>query len=344
MKNFQFSTFNFQLFSLLCTCKNKLFILSSMIEKRISIGNIDPIDFYGINNAKFITLKEFFPKLKITARGDEIIIQGEESDIDVLVAKINALLEHYNKYNMLTIANLKRIILEDEIVEDPEDPASIIVFGNNGKTIRARTANQRKLVELAKTNDLLFATGPAGSGKTYTAIALAVKALRNKEVKRIILSRPAVEAGESLGFLPGDMKEKVDPYLQPLYDALSDMIPPKKLTEYLETEIIQIAPLAYMRGRTLNDAFVILDEAQNTTKNQLKMFLTRMGINAKFVITGDMSQIDLPRRSDSGLIHASKLLQGIRGIAFVEFDTSDIVRHRLVKEIVNAYNNEEKTK
>lgn len=315
-----------------------------MIEKRISIGNIDPIDFYGINNAKFITLKEFFPKLKITARGDEIIIQGEENDIDVLVAKINALLEHYNKYNMLTIANLKRIILEDDIVEDPEDPASIIVFGNNGKTIRARTPNQRKLVDLAKMNDLLFATGPAGSGKTYTAIALAVKSLRNKEVKRIILSRPAVEAGESLGFLPGDMKEKVDPYLQPLYDALSDMIPPKKLTEYLETEIIQIAPLAYMRGRTLNDAFVILDEAQNTTKNQLKMFLTRMGINAKFVITGDMSQIDLPKRSDSGLIHAFKLLQGIRGIAFVEFDNNDIVRHRLVKDIVNAYNNEEKTK
>ena len=315
-----------------------------MIEKRISIGNIDPIDFYGINNAKFITLKEFFPKLKITARGDEIIIQGEESDIDVLVAKINALLEHYNKYNMLTIANLKRIILEDEVVEDPEDPASIIVFGNSGKMIRARTANQRKLVDLERTNDLLFATGPAGSGKTYTAIALAVKALRNKEVKRIILSRPAVEAGESLGFLPGDMKEKVDPYLQPLYDALSDMIPPKKLTEYLETEIIQIAPLAYMRGRTLNDAFVILDEAQNTTKNQLKMFLTRMGINAKFVVTGDMSQIDLPRHSDSGLIHAFKLLHEIRGIAFVEFDTSDIVRHRLVKDIVNAYNNEEKTK
>lgn len=315
-----------------------------MIEKRISIGNIDPIDFYGINNAKFITLKEFFPKLKITARGDEIIIQGEESDINVLVAKINALLEHYNKYNMLTLANLKRIILEDEIVEDPEDPASIIVFGNNGKTIRARTANQRKLVDLERTNDLLFAIGPAGSGKTYTAIALAVKSLRNKEVKRIILSRPAVEAGESLGFLPGDMKEKVDPYLQPLYDALSDMIPPKKLSEYLETEIIQIAPLAYMRGRTLNDAFVILDEAQNTTKNQLKMFLTRMGVNAKFVVTGDMSQIDLPRHSDSGLIHAFKLLHGIKGIAFVEFDTSDIVRHRLVKDIVNAYNNEEKTK
>lgn len=312
------------------------------MERRISIGNIDPIDFYGINNTKFITLKAFFPKLKITARGDEIIVQGEEKDIDILIAKVDALLEHYNKYNMLTVANLKRIILEDEAVEDPEDPASIIVFGNGGKIIRSRTPNQRKLVELAKTNDLLFATGPAGSGKTYTAIALAVKALRNKEVKRIILSRPAVEAGESLGFLPGDMKEKVDPYLQPLYDALLDMIPARKLTEYLETEVIQIAPLAYMRGRTLNDAFVILDEAQNTTRNQLKMFLTRMGISAKFVITGDMSQIDLPRPRESGLIHASQILQGIKGIAFVEFDTSDIVRHRLVKEIVKAYDKKEK--
>ncbi|KIO42554.1 MULTISPECIES: PhoH family protein [Sanguibacteroides] len=313
------------------------------MERRISIGNIDPIDFYGINNAKFITLKEFFPKLKITARGDEIIVQGEEKDIEILNAKVNALLEHYNKYNMLTVANLKRIILEDDVIEDPEDPASIIVFGNGGKIIRARTVNQRKLVDLSKTNDLLFATGPAGSGKTYTAIALAVKALRNKEIKRIILSRPAVEAGESLGFLPGDMKEKVDPYLQPLYDALSDMIPARKLTEYLESEVIQIAPLAYMRGRTLNDAFVILDEAQNTTRNQLKMFLTRMGISAKFVITGDMSQIDLPKQNDSGLIHAFKILKDIKGIAFVEFDTNDIVRHRLVKEIVKAYNNEKKS-
>ena len=312
------------------------------MERRISIGNIDPIDFYGINNTKFITLKEFFPKLKIAARGDEIIVLGEEKDIEVLIAKVNALLEHYNKYNMLTVANLKRIILEDEVVEDPEDPSSIIVFGNGGKIIRSRTANQRKLVELSKTNDLLFATGPAGSGKTYTAIALAVRALRNKEVKRIILSRPAVEAGESLGFLPGDMKEKVDPYLQPLYDALSDMIPARKLTDYLETDVIQIAPLAYMRGRTLNDAFVILDEAQNTTRNQLKMFLTRMGVSAKFVVTGDMSQIDLPRQSDSGLIHAFTLLQEIKGIAFVEFDTNDIVRHRLVKDIVNAYEKRER--
>lgn len=322
---------------LFCTCKNKGFILSFTMERKISIGNIDPIDFYGINNKKFITLKEFFPKLKITARGDEIIVKGEDKEIDLLIAKIDALLEHYNKYNILTESNLKRIILEDNVIEDPEDEASIIVFGNAGKIIRARTTNQRKLVELAKTNDLLFATGPAGTGKTYTAIALAVKALRNKEVKRIILSRPAVEAGESLGFLPGDMKEKVDPYLQPLYDALADMIPPRKLTDYLASDIIQIAPLAYMRGRTLNDAFVILDEAQNTTRNQLKMFLTRMGISAKFVVTGDMSQIDLQKKRDSGLLHATQILKNIMGIAFVEFDTGDIVRHRLVKDIVNAY-------
>lgn len=317
-----------------------------MIEKKISIGNINPIDLYGVNNSKFNILKDYFPKLKITARGDEIILQGEVGDIEILSAKIIALLEHYHRYNMLTVANLKRIILEDNVVDNPEDAESIILFGNTGKVIRARTANQRKLVELAKNNDLLFATGPAGSGKTYTAIALAVRALRNKEVKRIVLSRPAVEAGESLGFLPGDMKEKVDPYLQPLYDALSDMIPQKKLEEYLETDIIQIAPLAYMRGRTLNDSFVILDEAQNTTRNQLKMFLTRMGVSAKFLVTGDMSQIDLPKKGDSGLIHASKILKGIKGIAFVEFDTSDIVRHRLVKDIVKAYdnNNTEKEK
>ena len=314
-----------------------------MIEKRISIGNSDPLDFYGVNNSKFNILKEYFPKLKITARGDEIILQGEVNDIEVISNKINALLEHYHRYNMLTVANLKRIILEDNQVTDPEDAESVILFGHAGKAIRARTTNQRTLIELARANDLLFATGPAGSGKTYTAIALAVKALRNREVKRIVLSRPAVEAGENLGFLPGDMKEKVDPYLQPLYDALSDMIPPKKLEEYLESEIIQIAPLAYMRGRTLNDSFVILDEAQNTTRNQLKMFLTRMGVSAKFVITGDMSQIDLPRRNDSGLIHAFKILKDIKGIAFVEFNSDDIVRHRLVKDIVKAYQKEDET-
>ena len=310
------------------------------MEKKISIGSIDPLDFYGVNNSKFSILREFFPKLKIVARGDEITVHGEDADVALFMLKVTALMEHYNKYNMLTVANLKRIVLEDNVIDDPEDPASIIVFGNHGKVIRARTQHQRELLELSRKNDLLFATGPAGSGKTYTAIALAVKALRDKEVKRIILSRPAVEAGESLGFLPGDLKEKVDPYLQPLYDALSDMIPSRKLTEYLETDIIQIAPLAYMRGRTLNDAFVILDEAQNTTRKQLKMFLTRMGMSAKFVITGDTSQIDLPNQGDSGLLHAAHILRHIPGIAFVQFDNSDIVRHRLVKEIVKAYNKE----
>lgn len=311
-----------------------------MIEQRISIGNIDPIDFYGVGNTKFNLLKEFFPKLKITARGDEIIIQGEESDIEILHSKITALLEHYHRYNMLTVANLKRILLEDNVLENPEDLASVILFGNSGKAIRARTPNQRKLVELARDNDLLFATGPAGSGKTYTAIALAVKALRNREVKRIILSRPAVEAGESLGFLPGDLKEKVDPYLQPLYDALSDMIPTEETGRLSGDRHYTDRPSGLYAGTTLNDAFVILDEAQNTTRNQLKMFLTRMGVSAKFVITGDMSQIDLPRKSDSGLTHAFKILHKIRGIAFVEFDAGDIIRHRLVKEIVKAYEKE----
>ena len=308
-----------------------------MIEKRISIGNIDPIDFYGVNNTKFNLLKDYFPKLKITARGDEIIIQGEENDIEILYSKITALLEHYHRYNMLTVANLKRILIEDNAIENPEDMESVILFGNSGKAIRARTPNQRKLVELARTNDLLFATGPAGSGKTYTAIALAVKALRNREVRRIILSRPAVEAGEKLGFLPGDMKDKIDPYLQPLYDALQDMIPAAKLKEYMELNVIQIAPLAFMRGRTLNDAVVILDEAQNTTTQQIKMFLTRMGMNTKMIVTGDMTQIDLPSSQTSGLVQALRILKGVKGISFVELNKKDIVRHQLVTRIVDAY-------
>ncbi|MDR0766178.1 MAG: PhoH family protein [Odoribacteraceae bacterium] len=312
-----------------------------MMERRITIGEIDPVDFYGINNVKLAALKDFFPGLKITARGNEIIARGEEKELEALHEKVNVLLEYHDKYNALSLENLKHVIAGNGPVDNPEDPASIILFGNGGKIIRARTTNQRALVEAARTNHLLFATGPAGSGKTYTAIALAVKALREKEVKRVILSRPAVEAGENLGFLPGDMKEKIDPYLQPLYDALSDMIPPRKLIDYMENNTIQIAPLAYMRGRTLNDAFVILDEAQNTTRNQLKMFLTRMGVSARFVVTGDTSQIDLPRQADSGLTHARQILAGIPGIAFIEFDTGDIVRHRLVKEIVNAYAREQ---
>lgn len=309
-----------------------------MIEKSISLGVIDPLEFYGINNSKLAVLKEMFPKLNIVGRGNEIIANGEEKTLELFEKKVELLIQHYNQYNVLTLANIKRIILENTTgINDPEDPKSIILFGNNGKIIRGRTVNQRKLVEQTAKNDMVFAVGPAGSGKTYTAIALAVRALRNSEVKKIILSRPAVEAGENLGFLPGDLKEKIDPYLQPLYDALLDMIPPRKLADYLEAEVIQIAPLAYMRGRTLNDAFVVLDEAQNTTTKQLKMFLTRMGTQGKFMITGDITQIDLPRKQQSGLIQAFRILKDIKGIAMVEFDKSDIIRHRLVKEIVSAY-------
>ncbi len=316
-----------------------------MIESRISIGNIDPVDFYGINNSKLNLIKDFFPKMTIAARGDEIIVKGEAKDLKLFTEKISMLLEHYNRYNVLTDANIKMLLLENtpELI-DTEDIKDIIIYGNNGKLIKAKTKNQAKLVELSEKNDLLFAVGPAGTGKTYTAIALAVKALRNKEVKRIIISRPVVEAGENLGFLPGDIKEKIDPYLQPIYDALLDMIPPRKLTDYMETEVIQIAPLAYMRGRTLNDAFVVLDEAQNTSTLQLKMFLTRMGASAKFIITGDMTQIDLPKIHMSGLKEAFKILKGIKGIEFIEFDTSDIIRHRLVKDIVKAYERHQERK
>lgn len=313
-----------------------------MIEKSISLGAIDPLAFYGINNSKLEVLKGMFPKLNIVGRGNEIIISGEKKSLEILEEKIGLLIEHYNQYNVLTLSNIKRIVLENSPdIQNPDDPKSIILFGNNGKIIRSRTPNQKKLVEKAAKNDMVFAVGPAGSGKTYTAIALAVKALKNNEVKKIILSRPAVEAGENLGFLPGDLKEKIDPYLQPLYDALLDMIPARKLAEYLESGTIQIAPLAYMRGRTLNDAFVILDEAQNTTTKQMKMFLTRMGTSGKFMITGDITQIDLPRRQQSGLVQTFEILRNIKGIAMVEFNQSDIIRHRLVKEIVAAYEKEE---
>jgi len=309
-----------------------------MIETKISIGSINPVDFYGVNNTKLQLILNFFPKMTITARGNEIIAKGDSHDLKLFTEKIDALLEHYNRYNLLTESNIKRIITENTPdIKDPDDPSDIILFGNHGKIVKARTKNQARLVELAAKNDLLFAVGPAGTGKTYTAIALAVRALRNREVKRIIISRPVVEAGESLGFLPGDVKEKIDPYLQPIYDALLDMIPPKKLADYMETEVIQIAPLAYMRGRTLNDAFVVLDEAQNTSNLQLKMFLTRMGKSAKFIVTGDMTQIDLPRINMSGLKQAFRILKNIKGIEFVEFDVSDIVRHKLVKDIVKAY-------
>ncbi len=286
-------------------------------------------------------IESFFPRIKITTRGNLMHIKGEENELKTFEKKFAGLLDHYYQFNNISEDMIVQILETGISVmqEDGTMDKDIIVFGNSGKPVRARTPNQRVLVEESVKNDLLFAIGPAGTGKTYTAIALAVRALKNKEIKKIILSRPAVEAGENLGFLPGDLKEKIDPYLQPLYDALLDMIPPRKLEDFIRDGTIEIAPLAFMRGRTLSNAFVVLDEAQNSTINQLRMFLTRMGLNAKFIITGDITQIDLPRRSNSGLIFAMKLLQDIKSISIIRFNTNDIVRHRLVREIVDAYQN-----
>ncbi len=309
------------------------------MDKQIILEGIDPLEFFGINNSKIDLITSYFPKIKIAARGNTLNIQGEESELILFEKKFAFILDHYVQFNILTPDIIREILASgiSSMEENGLNDTDIIVFGNNGKPVRARTPNQRVLLDESIKNDLLFAIGPAGTGKTYTAIALAVRALKNKEIKKIILSRPAVEAGENLGFLPGDLKEKIDPYLQPLYDALQDMIPAKKLEEFMKDGTIQIAPLAFMRGRTLSNAFVILDEAQNTTINQLKMFLTRMGLNAKFIITGDITQIDLPRKSHSGLIHALKILNKIKSISVIEFDKKDIVRHRLVRDIVDAY-------
>ncbi len=311
-----------------------------MAEKLIIIEGIDPVKLYGVHNSNISYITSKFPKLKVVVRGNDIRVFGDADEIDDFEQRLNQLAEYIGKYGSVTEASLRDMFDRSQAVQEVEGEENIndvLVYGNNGRIVKARTVNQQKLVEVYKTNDLLFATGPAGSGKTYTAIALAVRALRNKNVQRIILTRPAVEAGERLGFLPGDMKEKLDPYLQPLYDALNDMIPPRKLAEYMEDGTVQIAPLAYMRGRTLDNAFVILDEAQNTTLNQLKMFLTRMGTNAKFIVTGDMTQIDLPCKSDSGLLRAKQLLGNIKGISFVDFDNRDILRHPLVSFIVKAF-------
>lgn len=309
------------------------------MDKQISLEGIDLLEFFGINNSKIDLIKQLFPKINIAARGNSLFIQGEPSEIKAFEKKFALIVDHYNQYNVVT----EEIILElmnggvSSLEGNSSSEPDIIVFGNSGKPVRARTPNQRRLLDESLKNDLIFAIGPAGTGKTYTAIALAVRALKSREIRKIILSRPAVEAGENLGFLPGDLKEKIDPYLQPLYDALQDMIPPKKLEEFLKDGTIQIAPLAFMRGRTLSNAYVILDEAQNTTVNQLKMFLTRMGMNAKFIITGDITQIDLPRKSNSGLVQALKILKGINSISTIFFDKKDIVRHRLVRDIVDAY-------
>lgn len=317
-----------------------------MIEKSIYLEGIDPLHIYGVNNVLLEKITAHFPKLKIIARGHEMIIIGDESEIECFEEKINLLISFYHKYHKITANDINDLFSASEQVwiKKKNKTDDVLIYGNHGKEIKARTVNQIALVEKYKTHDVIFALGPAGTGKTYTAIALAVKALRNKEIRKIILTRPAVEAGESLGFLPGDLKEKLDPYLQPLYDALRDMIPAKKLMTFLEDSTIEIAPLAFMRGRTLENAFVILDEGQNATQNQFKMFLTRMGKNAKFIITGDTTQIDLPKKQNSGLLAAMNILKDIDEIAMVHFDVRDVVRHNLVKKIIKAYdsyNNEE---
>ena len=314
-----------------------------MAEKNFTLTNIDPIEIYGSRNSKLDLIKSYYPKLKIIARGGKLTVLGDEEMIEQFETKLQVLIQHFHKYNRLTDSNIDRLIMEDHnVVLELDD--DVIVHGTHGKLVKARTSNQRKLVDLSYDKDMVFAIGPAGTGKTYTTVALAVRALKNKEVKRIILTRPAVEAGENLGFLPGDMKDKLDPYMQPLYDALNDMIPSEKLKAFIEERVIQIAPLAFMRGRTLDNAFVILDEAQNTTVQQMKMFLTRMGRSAKFVVTGDMTQIDLPNRQKSGLSHSIDLLKDLPEIGMVYLDQKDVIRHKLVMKIIQAYKQEQTLK
>lgn len=306
-----------------------------MIERIYILENVDPVIFYGVNNANMQLIKTLFPKLRVVARGNVMKVIGEEEESELFLKKIREIEKYCEEFNTLGEDTILDIVKGNAPVVARQE--NLIIHGMNGKPITARTENQQKLVKAFDENDLVFATGPAGSGKTFVAIALAVRALKNKEARKIILSRPAVEAGEKLGFLPGEMKDKLDPYLQPLYDALQDMIPAAKLKEYMENNVIQIAPLAFMRGRTLNDAIIILDEAQNTTTHQIKMFLTRLGMNAKMIVTGDVTQIDLPPSTTSGLIQAMRVLKDVKGIGRVQFDKKDIVRHKLVQRIVEAY-------
>jgi phosphate starvation-inducible protein PhoH and related proteins len=310
----------------------------------INLETVNPIEFFGVNNGKLDILKKKFPLLKILSRGKQIKLSGAPEQVESAREKISLIVSYLERNGHMSQNYFEQVIGGDdaETIDNftERNPNEVLVFGPNGKSVRARTANQKKMVQEAEKNDILFAIGPAGTGKTYTAVALAVRALKNKQVKKIILTRPAVEAGESLGFLPGDLKEKIDPYLRPLYDALDDMIPADKLGYYMTTRTIEIAPLAYMRGRTLDNAFIILDEAQNATDLQIKMFLTRIGANAKAIITGDMTQVDLPRNQRSGLVTAVRILQNIEGIAHIELDEEDVVRHRLVKQILRAYTKE----
>ncbi|MFN8266291.1 MAG: PhoH family protein [Chitinophagaceae bacterium] len=317
-----------------------------MTETIINLETVNPIEFFGVNNGKLDLLKKKFPLLKILSRGTQIKLSGSPEQVEQAKEKIDLLVSYLERNGQLSENYFEQILggddqeTVDHFVE--RHPSDVLVFGPNGKTVRARTQNQKRMVTACDKNDIVFAIGPAGTGKTYTAVALAVRALKNKLVKKIILTRPAVEAGESLGFLPGDLKEKIDPYLRPLYDALDDMIPADKLGYYMSTRVIEIAPLAYMRGRTLDNAFIILDEAQNTTNLQLKMFLTRIGANAKAIITGDLTQVDLPKNQRSGLEKGIQILKNIDGIAHIELDEEDVVRHRLVKAIIKAYDRDHK--
>lgn len=306
-----------------------------MHEIIIQFDDIHPVDILGVNNANLQVLRKHFTALKIIARGDQLKVLGPEEDLEKFDKKWKELIHFLNEFNRLSESDVRSLVNSNN--NEIKSDASLLLYGNNGKVIKARTPNQQLMVESSAKNDMVFAIGPAGTGKTYTAVALAVKALREKQVQRIILTRPAVEAGESLGFLPGDLKDKLDPYLRPLYDALLDMIPHDKLTKFMERSVIEIAPLAFMRGRTLGNAFVILDEAQNATENQMKMFLTRMGRDAKFMITGDVSQVDLPRHVKSGLLQSINILDGVKGIGMIRLDKRDVIRHKLVESIIDRY-------
>jgi phosphate starvation-inducible PhoH-like protein len=310
-------------------------------EKLIQINEVNLIDLFGVNEEKLILLKSYFPKLKIVARGNELKLYGDDDQLERFESKMQLIISYLIKAGRLDKAHIEALMLDDGIeLLKASQKDDVLLFGNKGLKISARTPNQQKIVDAVAQNDMVFAVGPAGTGKTYTAVALAIKALKNKEVKRIILTRPAVEAGENLGFLPGDLKEKLDPYMQPLYDALYDMLPVEKLMEYIEHRVIEVAPLAFMRGRTLDKAFVILDEAQNATESQMKMFLTRMGKTAKFIVTGDTTQIDLPKHQKSGLIIACQVLDQVKGISIIKLTGKDIIRHPLVEKVINAFENE----
>lgn len=321
---------------------SKVEIFLQMTEKIFTLESVNPVEIFGINDVNLELIRRFFPKIKIVCRGEMIKVMGDEAELKLFTSRFEMLLLHYEKFGKVTEQDIEYIMDAKQLYKSSENSDSdVLVHGKNGMPIKARTVNQQKLVDSYAENDMIFAIGPAGTGKTYTAMALAVRALKNKEIRRIILTRPAVEAGENLGFLPGDLKDKLDPYLQPLYDALRDMLPSQKLYTYMEDGTIEVAPLAFMRGRTLENAFAILDEAQNATEKQLKMFLTRMGRNSKFIITGDITQIDLPRSQSSGLVQATRILKNIPGIDIVMLDERDIVRHKLVTRIVEAYGKEE---